>query len=637
MASTDLEQLKIVLAVRDREFAKAMDRNTKRVDRFSRQSNKGLSKTTKSFNALSRAASMLLPAIGAAALTRAVSGVISSLDEIGKTADNLGLTTDALQELRTVAESSGMTFDEFTKGFQKFTVNIGEASTGMGEALGAFEMLGVELRTVTGELKSNEQVFSDVSDGLANISNESERASIAADLFGQRVGVKMLNLLRNGSDGMDEMREAARKLGIVIDEDLIRKAEAAQTELDLMSRVIKANLSTALINLAPLLVSTASHMANLSKFAAEFSQSMDGMGMAFQVVQLTDDVTSAEDALSGLRNTLSQLPESTDIGLSAARTNISDRIAAEEALLATAKERLAVAIELRNPSTTTTTVAVSQLDMLKESTLDYIDAMSSEREALGLTTAEQRKARIEVEAATLRANLRNAASADGTNANGEMEGSIQSLVETYISESMALDAAKNAIKATTGARRENVVVINEEEKAMLALEDANVQMVKDYIDIIAEAENLEDALNGVLKMALKLAATSFLQGLFGLDASAGSGSLGAFFNNAGASINGKASGGPVMAGQAYEVGEHGREQFVPAQNGRILSVAQSKDAVGGGGGVTVVQTINVTTGIQSTVRAEMVNMLPQIEAAAKNAVIQANQQGGSFRKSLMGG
>lgn len=110
--------------------------------------------------------------------------------------------------------------------------------------------------------------------------------------------------------------------------------------------------------------------------------------------------------------------------------------------------------------------------------------------------------------------------------------------------------------------------------------------------------------------------------------SAGSGILGAIGGALG--ITGQASGGAVQAGRPYMTGEHGRELFVPSTAGRVLSVAQSKAAVGGGDSVVVNQTINVTTGIQQTVRAEIVGLMPQIQEASKAAVLDAKRRGGSF-------
>ena len=52
--------------------------------------------------------------------------------------------------------------------------------------------------------------------------------------------------------------------------------------------------------------------------------------------------------------------------------------------------------------------------------------------------------------------------------------------------------------------------------------------------------------------------------------------------------------------------------------------------------VTVNQTINITTGVQQTVRAEIQNLMPQIQEAAKAAVADSRARGGSYSKALVG-
>jgi hypothetical protein len=56
----------------------------------------------------------------------------------------------------------------------------------------------------------------------------------------------------------------------------------------------------------------------------------------------------------------------------------------------------------------------------------------------------------------------------------------------------------------------------------------------------------------------------------------------------------------------------------------------------GANGVVVNQTINVTTGIQSTVRAEIIGLMPQIAQAAKGAVADARVRGGNFSRAMVG-
>ena len=95
---------------------------------------------------------------------------------------------------------------------------------------------------------------------------------------------------------------------------------------------------------------------------------------------------------------------------------------------------------------------------------------------------------------------------------------------------------------------------------------------------------------------------------------------------------GKAIGGSVQAGKPYMVGERGTELFVPNQSGSIVPNGN----LGGGGGVVVNQTINLSTGVTQTVRAEVLNLMPQIAQSAKAAVAEGRMRGGSYSKALVG-
>lgn len=88
----------------------------------------------------------------------------------------------------------------------------------------------------------------------------------------------------------------------------------------------------------------------------------------------------------------------------------------------------------------------------------------------------------------------------------------------------------------------------------------------------------------------------------------------------------KAIGGSVQRGVPTIVGERGAELFVPASSGSIVP----NNKMGGSGGVTVNQTVNISTGVAQTVRAEMVQLLPQVVNAAKAGVLDAKKRGGAY-------
>ena len=93
---------------------------------------------------------------------------------------------------------------------------------------------------------------------------------------------------------------------------------------------------------------------------------------------------------------------------------------------------------------------------------------------------------------------------------------------------------------------------------------------------------------------------------------------------------GRANGGPVQGGRSYTVGERGPEIFTPAMSGTITP----NSGGGGGSGTTIVQNINVSTGVQQTVRAEIRQMMPQIADSAKGAVLDAKRRGGSYGRAM---
>tara|TARA_R110001606_G_scaffold366749_1_gene522014 strand:- start:640 stop:2625 length:1986 start_codon:yes stop_codon:yes gene_type:complete len=96
----------------------------------------------------------------------------------------------------------------------------------------------------------------------------------------------------------------------------------------------------------------------------------------------------------------------------------------------------------------------------------------------------------------------------------------------------------------------------------------------------------------------------------------------------------QAGGGSTQNNSPRLVGERGPELFVPNAAGKIVNGADTKSALGGGGGVSVVQNLNFAVGITNTVRAEVMNMLPAIQQSTLSAVADAKQRGGKFSKAF---
>jgi len=97
-----------------------------------------------------------------------------------------------------------------------------------------------------------------------------------------------------------------------------------------------------------------------------------------------------------------------------------------------------------------------------------------------------------------------------------------------------------------------------------------------------------------------------------------------------APIPGYASGGMIPAGQLSIVGEKGPELFIPQASGTVISNnALKTGGLSSGPVINVTQIINISTGVQQQVRAEVASMMPAIEKRTRDGVMNAINRGGS--------
>lgn len=171
-----------------------------------------------------------------------------------------------------------------------------------------------------------------------------------------------------------------------------------------------------------------------------------------------------------------------------------------------------------------------------------------------------------------------------------------------------------------------------------AISSASQAFTGEFVDALMEGKNVLDSFGNFAKNIVKQIITTFLQmaivnrilnSVFNL-----TGGANAFPVLSGTPAS--AGGGRASFGQPMLVGERGPELFVPATHGRIMNNADSMSAMSGGANVIVNQSLNFSTGVVPTVRAEVSRMLPQISDVTKAAVLESTMRGGSFRKGIRG-
>jgi hypothetical protein len=161
---------------------------------------------------------------GLAQLPRLIRGVVGEVSKIGKVADKVGLTTEALQELRYAADLSGVAANALDMGMQRFSRRIAEAAAGTGVLLPVLKANGIALRDNAGRMRPLNDLLNDYADLIKNAGSEQERLRLAFLAFDSE-GAALVNTLKNGAAGLEKVRQEARDLGGVLEDDLVRQAE----------------------------------------------------------------------------------------------------------------------------------------------------------------------------------------------------------------------------------------------------------------------------------------------------------------------------------------------------------------------------------------------------------------------------
>jgi len=182
------------------------------------------------------------------------------------------------------------------------------------------------------------------------------------------------------------------------------------------------------------------------------------------------------------------------------------------------------------------------------------------------------------------------------------------------------DASAEAADKAGGAAKKTVEELKQQQENMKAIASS----IRDsfsgaFMSMVDGTKSVKDAFRDMARnIILKLYEVLVVQQMV----NAAMGLVGMAFPALSPFISGaKAMGGPVTGGKAYLVGEKGPELVVPSRNAQVIPNNQVA-----GGGVTVVQNINISTGVQQTVRSEIRSLMPQIAESAKAAVFDAQRR-----------
>ena len=615
--------------------------------------------------------------VGAAAVALGAGFVVATkralefADGIAKTADKVGLSTDALQKYRYAADLAGVSNGELDKAFDKLNKSIGESiSDGTGAAFDAFTQLGLQADLTSGKLRGTEPVFLAVADAISKVKDQSQRAALLADLFG-RSGTKLAVLMKNGSVDIKAAADELKNFGGVIEEGTLRSSEKAIDAITRLTTLMQSKLTKALADNAPLIADFGKDLLeNLPKIIKKMRSFLELLGLINKEVTISSAFGEFAEASERAARAQAALNLAMKIGRRGEKASAQDALdranaakeAALEALMAqSARVPRPVPADTPKPRGTGKPGGGLGLSPAEQKKADEAAAALAKRE-------EETRAALERISDIQKEILKGA---QETAAAAGFELKYANASESVKSRALAVAQIENRLKAEnitlsdvqreqleaaldlTQQRQQTLALIKLDEQARIAAAEKLKETQRQANELIKTGlQSMQDGLTGLIDgtQTWKQALGGVLRTVINIAAKMGETSTGGFsFGKLVSGLGSLFGGGSVVGGQPIPVsgpnimhtggkigGPNGRmpglrsdERMIIGQTGeRVLSRGQTGQ--GDSGAVVINQTINLSTGVQQTVRAEVMSLAPQIAAQAKAAVLDAKKRGGGF-------
>lgn len=229
---------------------KGFDRGSRRSKQFSRD----VGNTSQGLAVLRRAAAPIAGMIAGMFAANTLQSQIDWGDQLQKTNLRIGASTESLSQYNYVAKLSGVEFGQLTTAWQRQTRRIAEAAAGTGVAVKALDRLNLSAKELN-QLAPEDQ-FERIAAAMQGVEDSSERVLLAQQLWDSE-GVKLVQIVNQGTDAIAAMRAEADALGLTISQQTADSMASYNDEVDRLKFAAQGVSQTLLAELIPSLVNAA--------------------------------------------------------------------------------------------------------------------------------------------------------------------------------------------------------------------------------------------------------------------------------------------------------------------------------------------------------------------------------------------
>jgi predicted nucleic acid-binding Zn-ribbon protein len=232
---------------------------------------------------------------GAAGLGYVVNQSLDATKQLNKLSKQTGFSTKSIQELEFAARKAGVSSSRLQDALGEMAQRMGEAAADGGEMAEGFKAAGVAIDGLS--RRNPQRVLYQVADAIKEADTQAQALNISVKTFGDEAGRDMVAMLRQGSEGLQDMAQRARDMGMVLGKDVVDNAANAEEKVSLLTDVLGKQFHHAVAELSPVIASAAGHMADL---AASFGD-MLYTSKQEELNQVNAEITKLEDRLKSMK------------------------------------------------------------------------------------------------------------------------------------------------------------------------------------------------------------------------------------------------------------------------------------------------------------------------------------------------
>lgn len=292
----------------------ATEHSLEQLEAAAAASNVTLSKVSQAFGKISDASGKVAQATKG--ISTAAGGALASIaglayksvtaaDDLNSLSQQTGISTAELQKMQYASDLVDVSVDQITGAMTKMKKNMVSTSK---DTQAAFARLKVSVTDSNGELRNSTDVFYDVLDGLSKVTNETERDTLAMQLFGKSAD-QLAGIIDDGGAALKELGQEAEDLGLILDQETLDSMNKVNDSIDKLKGKANGEISKAGAKAMEALMPVFERVLDAMTKALDFIGSLDEgqITMILRILAVTAAISPLAKGISNVTGLISKL------------------------------------------------------------------------------------------------------------------------------------------------------------------------------------------------------------------------------------------------------------------------------------------------------------------------------------------